>query len=62
MFAVPRSGQPLEQNDMLSGFLCWAIELMYNLPQRILDDMFGFFGLEAPEIPDFVGSVFGCNV
>jgi hypothetical protein len=51
-----------ERITMLNGFFCWAIELAYNLPQRFLNDVFGFFGLDAPEIPDFVGSIFGCNV
>lgn len=47
---------------MLNGFVCWLYEFIYTYPQRILNDVFGFFGLDAPRIPDFIGSVFGCNV
>ena len=47
---------------MLTSFLCFFIELMYELPQMTLNNIFGFIGLEAPQLPDFFGSFFGCNV
>ncbi len=46
----------------MDSLLCISIRLMFEIPQGVLDFLFGLFGQTAPDLSHGIGSIFGCNV
>ncbi len=46
----------------MTSLLCIGIQLIFGIPQAIVDFFFGLIGQIGPDLTSGIGSIFGCNV
>lgn len=47
----------------LTSFYCWYVNLIFEIPQNLMNFWFNVFGLTAPDLSELLGgSVLGCPI